>query len=230
MRVWVLDCETTGFDPTTEKVVEIAGILLDFKPDNRTVEVAKQYQSLVNPGIPIPSIASAIHHITDEDVAEAPILDAALQPILEEQFDYVVAHNAKFDSQFLDLGDVAWLCTWKLSNVVFTDAPSFSNQVLRYHLRLPKPVIGLFPHRAMYDVEVTAALFVEVLKKSTKEDPWPGMVQVSNNPVLLKGKVGFGEHRDKLWSEVPKGYLRWMVGQSGWTEDQLYTARRWLEA
>ena len=74
-RIWVLDCETTGTDFENDKVVEVGGVLLDGN------EVVMTYESLVNPGIPIPPRASAVHHLTDKHVHIAPGLDAAL-PLL----------------------------------------------------------------------------------------------------------------------------------------------------
>lgn len=61
-----LDLETTGINIATDRIVEIA--LLKVHPDGREEE----RQQLINPGIPIPAEASAIHGITDEDVKEAP--------------------------------------------------------------------------------------------------------------------------------------------------------------
>ncbi len=222
-RVWVIDSETTGMNPQVDKAVEIAGILMDGP------EVVKTYQTLVNPGMPIPPEASAVHHITDAMVVGAPSIDAALQPLLEEDVEYAVAHNAGFDCKFVDLGDLPWLCTWKLANIVWREAPSFGNQVLRYWLGLKDPSSNTHAHRALYDVEVTSQIFAEILKKSTHEDPYPGMLSVSQNPVLLR-KVKFGEHINKQWSEVPVSYLKWMVNKSsGWDEDTLHTAKYWLE-
>jgi DNA polymerase III subunit epsilon len=57
------DLETTGVNPNTDRIVEIA--YLKVYPNGN--EETKTYR--VNPGIPIPKEASDIHHITDEDVA-----------------------------------------------------------------------------------------------------------------------------------------------------------------
>jgi DNA polymerase III subunit epsilon len=60
----VLDLETTGVDVRNDRIVEVA--VLKFLPDADPV----RYRRLVNPGIPIPDAAAAIHGITDEVVAE----------------------------------------------------------------------------------------------------------------------------------------------------------------
>lgn len=223
MRFWIVDSETTGMEHGKDKAVEVGGILLE------DGHILKRYESLVDPGIPIPPEACAIHHITDDMVEGAPDIDAALQPILAEDVDFIVAHNAKFDQGFLDLGDQRWLCTWKLSNKLFKDAPSFSNQVLRYYLGLELPVEYDSFHRALADTEVTTQLFLRILREAKTDDPYEKMLEITNSPVLLR-KVNFGEHFGKKWSEVPTGYLKWIVGKpDSWEEDKLYTAKYWLE-
>lgn len=223
MRYWVLDSETTGVGEE-DKAVEIGGFLCEDK------RIIKHYRTFVNPGIPIPPVASAIHHITDKDVEDAPTLDVAIMPILEEEFDYVVAHNASFDKRFIDLGTAKWLCTWKLSNRVFPDAPSHANQVLRYWLGLPDPVHSEkeYAHRALYDAEVTTNLFHAILNKATSDDPWEAMFDISQKPILLK-KINFGKHAGKEWKDVPRDYLDYILHKSsGWNEDVLHTARHYF--
>lgn len=223
MRYWVVDSETTGVEGK-DKAVEVAGVFFE---DDRFV---RHHQSLVNPGIPIPPQASAIHHITDEDVADAPSIEDAIAPFFDEEFDFVVAHNAAFDKRFLDFGQCPWVCTWKLATVVYPDAPSHSNQVLRYWLGLQGPVIATaqFAHRALYDSEVTAQLFQNLLSKATSEEPLEKMITVSSNPILLK-KCGFGKHKGMLWSEVPRNYLDFILNKSsGWDENVLHTARHYF--
>lgn len=60
------DLETTGTQVATDRIVEISVIKL--MPDG-TEQVLTR---LVNPGMPIPPEAAAVHGITDEKVADAP--------------------------------------------------------------------------------------------------------------------------------------------------------------
>ena len=62
----VFDLETTGPDRLTDRIVEVAA--LKVSPDG-SVAV---FESRVNPGVKIPREATAVHGITDEDVADAP--------------------------------------------------------------------------------------------------------------------------------------------------------------
>ncbi|MDR0766347.1 MAG: 3'-5' exonuclease [Odoribacteraceae bacterium] len=60
------DLETTGTSISKDRIVEIS--LLKIYPDGRV----EQRTARVNPGMPIPPKASAIHGITDEDVKDSP--------------------------------------------------------------------------------------------------------------------------------------------------------------
>lgn len=220
MRYWVVDSETTGVSPE-DKAVEVAGFLVE------DGNILKFHQSLVNPGIPIPPEASAIHHITDDDVKDAPDIDEAMAPFFDDDFELVAAHNAAFDKRYMDFGECPWACTYKLASVVYPDAKSHSNQYLRYWLKLPSPTHAstMFAHRALYDSECTTHLFQHLLTKATSENPIEKMVSVSNNPILLKS-VKFGTHKGKLWRDVPRNYLDYILHKSsGWDEDVLHTAR-----
>src|SRR5690606_2139449 len=148
-------------------------------------------------------------------------------PFFDEEFEFVVAHNAAFDKKFLDFGQAPWACTWKLATRVYPEAPSHSNQVLRYWLRLPAPSIASvqFAHRALYDSEVTTYLFHNLLSKAMSEEPLEGILKVSNNPVLLK-TCHRNKPKGKPWSEVPRYYLDWILHKSGgWPEVIPSTAR-----
>lgn len=62
----VYDTETTGTNARFDRIIEIA--CLKIHPDGRR----EQFVTRLNPGIPIPPTSTAIHGITDGDVAGAP--------------------------------------------------------------------------------------------------------------------------------------------------------------
>src|SRR5436309_1672734 len=93
----VVDCETTGVGPDTDEIVSLALVLLD----NNGVEI-NRFSSLVRPSAPIPSAASALHGIHDEDVIDAPTFAQLAEPLLRLLGGRVfVAHNASFDLAML---------------------------------------------------------------------------------------------------------------------------------
>ena len=60
------DLETTGVNVTHDRIVEISVVKVN--PDNSIVERTRR----INPGCHIPEEATAIHHISDADVADCP--------------------------------------------------------------------------------------------------------------------------------------------------------------
>jgi DNA polymerase-3 subunit epsilon len=100
----MIDVETTGRDPSTDRVVEV-GVALA-----RGGEVVERFSWRVNPGCPIPKEASDVHHITDADVKDCPPF-AAIAVELTERLSGAIpsAYNAAFDKAFLvsELGRAA---------------------------------------------------------------------------------------------------------------------------
>jgi len=92
----VIDFETTGRDPETDRVIEI-GVVTFVKG-----KVTSRESLLINPGIPVPEESRAVHGITDEELAGAPDFAAAMPRLLELLQDKLpVAYNAPFDRGFL---------------------------------------------------------------------------------------------------------------------------------
>ncbi|HQR21917.1 MAG TPA: exonuclease domain-containing protein [Burkholderiaceae bacterium] len=202
----VVDCETTGVDED-DTVVEIAVVRLDD---------GAEFSSLINPGRPIPPMASAVHHLTDADVAGAPHL-ADLEGELRQFIGgrTLVAHNAAFDSRMLPaLGTAPWLCTMRLAKHLYPEAPGFSNQVLRYWLGLAVDTRDLAPHRALADALVTAAVLRTQLAACRERWGFDGsaeLVAKANSPARVEYLYFGKEHWGKRIADVPSGYLRWMI-------------------
>lgn len=91
-----LDVETTGRDPVNERIVEL-GIVI-----GKRGEVVERHSWLIHPGRPIPKEMSAIHGITDEDVADKPSFAEIAPELLERLANAIpAAYNATFDRAFL---------------------------------------------------------------------------------------------------------------------------------
>jgi DNA polymerase-3 subunit epsilon len=71
------DLETTGTDVNRDRIVQIGLIRVEPDGDRRS------FESLVNPQVPIPAAATAVHGITDADVADQPTLDRLASEISE---------------------------------------------------------------------------------------------------------------------------------------------------
>lgn len=95
-RYAVVDVETTGLDPMSERVVEIGVIQL-----NSSLEVESEWSTLINPQRYVR--ASHIHGIYNTDVAAAPTFAQIASELTELLSDRIfVAHNASFDQSFIN--------------------------------------------------------------------------------------------------------------------------------
>lgn len=238
MKLFVWDTETTGINPQVDRLVEIACIQVSESPTiEGTYFISQSYEAYVNPERDIPPEAKAVHHITEKMVANAPVASRVLADMLSylkiDPGDIFVAHNARFDRGFLKMIDsvveksLTHICTMKCAKVIWPDAPGYSNQFLRYYLNLePAVPEGMGPHRALYDIIVTAAIFYEELKYKTLEE----LIEISNVPVLLK-KMPLGKHKGVTFDKVPLSYLRWILSEpeGSFDEDLIYTTKYWMK-
>lgn len=150
----VLDLETTGFSPKTEKITEI-GIM---KVKNG--EVIEEFCEFVNPEKPIPERVVEVTHITDDMVKDAPTIDVMFPKVLEFiKGSVLVAHNAAFDMGFLkyvakELGyefDFTYVDTLPLARKLFPDIKKHKLGKIAEHLKIKVEVA----HRALDDVDTT---------------------------------------------------------------------------
>jgi DNA polymerase-3 subunit epsilon len=155
-RFAFVDVETTGIDPATSAVVEVACQVVD------RGRVVATFESLVDPGIPIPPFVTAIHGIDDAMVAGQPRLGQLIPALTELCAGAVlVAHNAAFDRRFLPfLAQRPSVCSWRLATRVVPEAPNHKNQTLRAFFGVNDGTLrGRRPHRALADVIVTRHVF-----------------------------------------------------------------------
>lgn len=206
-RFAVVDVETTGLNHETDKVVQIAAYQV------YRGEITLLYESLVHPLRPIPPEVSAVHHITDRDVEFAlpwdavwPEVAAVLAPA-----DVLVAHNAAFDRSFLPSSlEKPWLCTKRLAQHLWPDAPNHKNQTLRYCLGLE---LDAAAHDASGDTLVTAHVLskeIEAYLQNGGVDSVEALIQLADSPVAIQ-KMPFGKHFGTTLTDVPLDYLRWAL-------------------
>lgn len=91
------DLETTGVDTSRDRIVEIS--LAKIMPDGEEIVRTRR----INPTIPIPAEASAIHHITDEDVKDCPTFRQIAKSLKEfmEGCDFGGFNSNRFDLPLL---------------------------------------------------------------------------------------------------------------------------------
>lgn len=166
---------------------------------------------ITNPNLPVAIGARAVHHITDDEIAAGVPVTTAFMRLMDGPPDVFVAHNADFERTFFKGGEIPWVCTYKVALRIWPDAPTHSNQGLRYFLGLDcDRDLASPPHRAGPDAYVTARLFAACLASGTELD---AMIRWSKGPALLP-TIKFGKHKGSKWTDLPTDYLEWMVRKS----------------
>lgn len=169
----VFDLETTGISTERDEVIEISGVKA------RQGTVVEEFNTLVNPGRPIPYGASQVNGITDEMVAEAPPFSQALERFLDFVGDAVlVGHNiSTFDMRFLYRDSQRFY--GKIPDNDFIDTLVIARQCLpglRHHRLVDLagyygiPIRGA--HRALSDCHMNQQVFerlAEEMKKILQE-------------------------------------------------------------
>ena len=96
LPIVAIDTETTGRDPATDRVVEVACVRWE------RGEITLRKSWLVNPGRAIPKEAFDVHGISDEAVKDAPAFAAIVPELLEAMTGAIpLAYNAEFDRKML---------------------------------------------------------------------------------------------------------------------------------
>jgi exodeoxyribonuclease X len=227
--VRVVDLETTGSRPPAHRVCEIGWQDVELGDDGLWRVNQTRGSTLINPRREIPAVTMAVHHITDEDVADAPDWEDAAPGVLRDDgrpYPALAAHRAGFERRFctdaMTLG-APWICTWKCALRLFAGSPSFSNQVLRYW-RKPEGLVrelGLPVHRALPDAYVTAFHLRDMLNLASLDE----LLAWTREPGLYP-RVPYGPHRGTYWTELEEPVLRRFAQDRD--EDVRFSARNEL--
>lgn len=163
----VVDIETTGLNPRTDKITEIAACKVV------KGEIVDQFSALVNPEINISQDIAELTGITNEMVKDAEKIDSVFDKFLDFMDDaIIVAHNASFDISFLK--EAAKRLNTEF-NPTTVDTLALSRglmpNLLKYKLDVVCNELNIElkkHHRASADAEATAMIFIklcEMLKK-----------------------------------------------------------------
>jgi DNA polymerase-3 subunit epsilon len=160
----VLDFETTGLSPDQgDRAIEIGAVKLE------NGIVTDRFQALMNPGRRINSFIENYTGISNRMLAVA----SPCEKVMTDFSDFIgdsnlLAHNASFDSRFLNaefarlgrqvLGE--FTCSLLVSRRMYQDAP---NHKLGTLIKYKNIVADGSFHRALFDAEMTAELWLIIL-------------------------------------------------------------------
>jgi DNA polymerase III subunit epsilon len=217
------DLETTGTDIARDRIVQIA--VLKLHPDGEE-EIRTR---LINPGIPIPPSATAVHHITDEAVAEEPKFRDIAKGLsdLFRGADIGGFNSNRFDIPILVEEFGRCSIAFPEQHALLVDV-----QVI-YHRKEERTLAAAYrfycgknledAHNAEADVKATLEVFTQQLEQyddigSTMEE----LHRYSNSDTIVdygrklmrneKGEIvyAFGKNRGKRVLDDP-GYAEWML-------------------
>lgn len=167
MRFIAFDLETTGFLPGVDRIVELGAV--------RFVdgEVDAIFSTLIDPMVPMPAGASKVNGITDDMLVGKPKIETLLEPFAEFcGDDFLVAHNAAFDTQFLTKDIEKFeskapsgliLDSLPIARKVFPGLANYKLGTLIQHLEIP----GSGFHRAEEDASFCGKMFIKMMEKMT---------------------------------------------------------------
>ena len=208
------DTETTGIKSDRDRIIEIAA----YDPVKE-----KSFCKFVNPECAIPPDATAIHHITDEMVATAPLFDEIGKEFVEfcEGDVVLIAHNNDaFDIHFLkhefarhNLEFPSWtfIDSLKWARKYRPDLPRHSLQHLREHFG----ITANNAHRALDDVMVLYKVFVNLIDDLSMEK----IIELLSEKKVLQ-HMPFGKHKGKPIGAVPKNYVSWLLENGALDKDE----------
>ena len=217
-----LDCEFTGLDLKSDRIVEIAAAKFTFDG------ITEEYDQLVNPEHPIGKEAQKIHNISEEMIKDAPLI----KDVLPEFFRFVgkrriVGHMIGGDIEMLrkEAERAGILCPLREDNCIDTlrlarhygDSPSNSLGSLATHFNVPYTKT----HRALDDVQINITVFKRLVERYKTVDD---ILKILAKPIEMK-YMPLGKHKGRLFSEVPLAYLKW-AASADFDQDLLYSIRK----
>lgn len=172
-RYIAFDVETTGLSPVNDKIIEVAAVLFE------NGEIIRSYTSLVNPEVFVPYSATAINHITNEMVQNAPKENVVFAELVEflgdalKQKTAICAHNASFDMNFLSEtlmrlgydGKISYVDTLSLSRSLIKGLHNYKQDTVAMYFHL----VNNQAHRAVADAEICGKILWNLLQIEEQE-------------------------------------------------------------
>ena len=203
MKALILDTETTSADETAE-IIEAAWIDQD---------TGAEYCERFHPKGPITFGAMAVHHIMLHDLSFCR--DSAEFTLPDCEF--VIGHNVDFDWRVMGSPAVKRICTLALCRYLWPETDSHKQGAMMYFLfGADAQEIVKGAHNALEDVrmsqQILHACVGELMQRGVCCDTWEDIWQASEI-ARVPTVMSFGKHKGMLIKDVPRDYVRWLLGQ-----------------
>ncbi|MFI0435658.1 MAG: putative quorum-sensing-regulated virulence factor [Parachlamydiaceae bacterium] len=204
LRPIYYDTETTGIKADKDRIIEIAA----FDPVRDL-----HFERFVNPGLPIPPEATAIHHITDDMVASAPSfaqIGAEFIAFCDGDVVLIAHNNDNFDLHFLrnefERHSIL-MPSWKFLDSLKW-ARRYRPDLPRHTLQFLREIYGISAnnaHRALDDVIVLHQIFQSLIDDLSIDEVYT----LLNKPRTVH-IMPFGKHQGQHLSQLPRSYIQWL--------------------
>ena len=208
---YIIDTETASLKGG---IVEYAHLKID-----NDLNVLEECCLRLNPERPIDPGASAVHGITDEDVANCPTASEAL-PKFGKPINFI-AHNAKFDKRMLAAYiDVAYtFCSLAASRKHIKHTTNHKLETLQRELNFPEQK----SHSALGDVYTVRDL-LQYLCSTTGATLQELFMRAQTARIVHF--MPFGKYKGQPILRVPRDYREWLLNQGDLDEDLTFTLQR----
>lgn len=188
----VLDLETTGLNPKTDRIIEIGAAKV------KDLQVVQTFSTFVNPGRSLTERVTKLTGITNEDLTDAPVIDDIIENLLEFIGDDVLlGQNIIFDYSFVKKAAVNkklkfeknGIDTLRIARRFLTDLESRTLGALCDYYN-----ISFTAHRALNDALATHEVYLKMAeaffeKEATLFEPKPLVYQVKKEGPIMPKQV-----------------------------------------
>lgn len=221
------DLETTGTNISTDRIVEISFVKL--MPDGTVSEKTRR----INPEMPIPAEATAVHHITDEDVANEPTFRQIAASLASQLAGCDIAgfNSNRFDVPMLDREFERAAIDFDFSKARMIDVQTI------FHKKEPRTLVAAYryycdadlteAHSALADTRATMEVLLAQLEKYEDLPVEVGALSdfaSANRNVDIMGRliyddkdreiINFGKYKGRVAQEVlaiDPSYYDWIM-------------------
>lgn len=218
-----VDLETTGIYSNVDRICQIG--VLKLYPDGRLTE----WETLIDPGIPIPENVTAVHHIDNDKVKDAPLFETIAEKLYAGLNNCdLTGYNARaFDVKFLI--EEFRRCNLNFKPGIVVDT---FNIFKRYNPRNLTAAVQFYlgedlvdAHSALADARASfRVLRAQLLKHEDLPRTIAGIDSLfKQNPDFVdpEGKImfnkdgkaifNFGQNKGMLLEKCGHGYFQWIL-------------------